>query len=53
MAEKKTVMLTGASGHMGFAGFKELFAKRDQFNIVVLLRDSEKNHNKFAPYMDE
>ena len=53
MAEKKTVMLTGASGHMGFAGFKELFAKRDQFNIVVLLRDSEKNHNKFAPYMDD
>ena len=27
MADKKTVMLTGASGNMGFAGFKELYAK--------------------------
>ena len=33
MAEKKTVMLTGASGNMGFAGFKELYAMKDRFNI--------------------
>ena len=26
MGAKKTVMLTGASGHMGFHGFKELYA---------------------------
>lgn len=39
---KKTVMLTGASGHMGFHGFKELYAKKDKFNLVLLLRGSEK-----------
>lgn len=42
MAEKKTVFLTGASGHMGWAGFKELYKKKDKLNIVLLLRDSEK-----------
>ena len=38
MAEKKTVFLTGASGHMGWAGFKELYSKKDKLNIVLLLR---------------
>ena len=42
MGAKKTVMLTGASGHMGFHGFKELYAKKDKFNLVLLLRGSEK-----------
>ena len=46
MAEKKTVFLTGASGHMGWAGFKELYKKKDKLNIVLLLRNSEKNRNK-------
>lgn len=36
-------MLTGASGHMGFHGFKELYAKKDKFNLVLLLRGSRKN----------
>ena len=36
MGAKKTVMLTGASGHMGFHGFKELYAKKDKFNLVLL-----------------
>ena len=40
MAEKKTVMLTGASGNMGFAGFKELYKMKDKFNTVLLLRKS-------------
>ena len=53
MAEKKTVMLTGASGNMGFHGFQELWKKRDKFNIVVLLRNSEKNHKKFAEFMND
>lgn len=53
MAEKKTVMLTGASGNMGFAGFKELYKKKDKFNTVLLLRKSEKNEKKFAPYMND
>lgn len=53
MAQKKTVFLTGASGNMGWAGFKELYAKKDRFNIVVLLRDSEKNRKKFAAYLND
>ena len=53
MADKKTVMLTGASGNMGFAGFKELYAKKDKFNITILLRDSQKNREKFGPYMND
>ena len=53
MAEKKTVMLTGASGHMGFAGFKELHKKRDLYNTVLLLRRSEKNEKLFAPYASD
>ncbi len=44
---KKTVALTGGSGNMGFQGFKELYRYRDKYNIVLLLRDSEKNRKKF------
>ena len=40
--QKKTVALTGSSGTMGWAGFKELYAKKDKFNIVVLNRDRRK-----------
>ncbi len=47
---KKTVFLTGSSGNMGWAGFKELYAKKDQFNIVLLNRGSKKNREKFAAY---
>ena len=44
--KKKTVALTGASGTMGFQGFLELYAKKNQFDIVLLLRDSKKNREK-------
>jgi nucleoside-diphosphate-sugar epimerase len=50
---KKTVFLTGASGNMGFAGFKELYAKKDKFNIVVLLRNSEKNREMFKDFAND
>ena len=53
MATKKTVFLTGSSGNMGFAGFKELYAKKDKFNIVLLNRGSEKNRKLFAPYEND
>ena len=44
---KKTVFLTGASGNMGYAGFKEIYKRKDKYNLVLLLRNSEKNHIKF------
>ena len=50
---KKTVFLTGASGNMGFHSFMEFLKHRDKFNIVVLLRGSEKNKLKFKPYEND
>lgn len=53
MAQKKTVFLTGASGTMGWQGFKELYSKKDKFNIVLLLRGSDKNKEMFAAYAND
>lgn len=53
MAEKKTVFLTGSSGTMGWMGFKELYAQKDRFNIVLLNRGSKKNRDLFAPYEND
>ena len=50
---KKTVFLTGASGNMGYAGFKELYQRKDKFNLVLLLRGSEKNREKFKAYEND
>ena len=50
---KKTVFLTGASGNMGFHSFTEFLKHRDKFNIVVLLRGSEKNKLKFKEYEND
>ena len=32
-ATKKTVALTGSSGTMGFQGFLELYARKDEFDV--------------------
>lgn len=50
---KKTVFLTGATGNMGWAGFQELYARRDRFNIRILVRDSKKNRKKLAGCVDD
>ncbi len=50
MSKKETVLLTGASGSMGFETFKLLWEKRDRYNIVLLLRPSKKNRKKFRKY---
>lgn len=49
----KTVFLTGASGNMGHAGFLEIYQASEQFHIVLLLRDSEKNREMFQEYMND
>lgn len=49
---KKTVFLTGATGLMGWAGLQELLKQPDDYNVVVLARDSKKNRRKLAPIMD-
>lgn len=50
---KKTVFLTGATGNMGWAGFKELYARKDRFNIRILARRSRKNEKLLAPYLSD
>jgi len=47
---KKKVLLTGASGSMGGEAFKELLRRREQYDIVLLLRPSTKNKEAFAKY---
>ena len=48
---KKTVFLTGATGNMGWAGFKELYKRKDRFDIRILARDSKKNHKMLDRYV--
>jgi len=50
MNRKEVVLLTGASGSMGFETFKLLWEKRDRYDIVLLLRPSKKNKKKFRNY---
>lgn len=44
----KTVFITGASGNMGYATFKQIRENRPELNINVLLRKSQKNKELFA-----
>ncbi len=50
---KKTVFLTGATGNMGWAGFLELYARRERFNIRILARDSKKNRKMLTRYIND
>lgn len=56
MAKKtanKTVFITGASGTMGWASFEEIYNTRPDLDITVLLRDSKKNREQFAPFLGD
>ena len=50
---KKTVFLTGATGNMGWAGFQELYKKKDRFRIRILARPSKKNRKLLKRYSDD
>ena len=39
---KKTVFLTGATGNMGYAAFKELYKRRHMYDLVLLVLPYEK-----------
>ena len=49
--KKTTVFLTGGTGNMGWAGFQELYKRKDRFNIRLLARDSKKNRKMLENYM--
>ena len=38
---------------MGWAGFQELYARRERFNIRIFARDSRKNRQMLAKYMND
>ena len=48
--KKTTVFLTGGTGNMGWAGFQELYSRKDRFDIRLLARDSKKNHKLLDRY---
>lgn len=48
----KKVLLTGASGSMGEAALKELL-KAKTYEVVILVRDSEKNRRMMTGYEDD
>ena len=50
---KKTVFITGATGNMGWAGFQELYKRKDRFNIRLLARDSKKNRKMLGRYLED
>ncbi len=47
---KKTVFLTGASGNMGFQGFKELYYRKNMYDITLLLLDKPSEREMFKKY---
>ncbi|CUH97045.1 hypothetical protein P22_3171 [Propionispora sp. 2/2-37] len=51
--KKKTVFLTGASGHMGHEGFKQLLTERDRLNIIALVLPTRKDKQIMSKYEDE
>ena len=50
---KKTVFLTGGTGNMGWAGFQELYKRKDRFDIRLLARDSKKNRKMLGKYASD
>jgi nucleoside-diphosphate-sugar epimerase len=50
---RETVVLLGASGTMGYQAFKELWKRKAQVDITILVRPSPKNKALFATYEKE
>lgn len=48
--KKQQVLLTGASGSMGYESFKLLWETRHSYKLVLLLRPSAKNKKLFKPF---
>jgi len=53
VAMKKTILLTGASGSVGFEAFIELLRRRDQFHIRILNLDRKFERNLFRDYQNQ
>ena len=49
--KRQRVVLFGATGTMGLEALKELWKRRDRYELVLLSRPSEKNRRILAPYI--
>jgi len=49
---KSTILLTGASGTVGFVVLKQLVKKSD-FNIIAFDKENDSSINKLAPFKDK
>ncbi|WP_242964950.1 NAD-dependent epimerase/dehydratase family protein [Scatolibacter rhodanostii] len=50
MMAKQRIFLTGATGTMGFLGVQELLKDSDKIELVVLVRDTDKNKELLEPF---
>jgi len=50
---KRRVVLFGATGTMGFEAFKELWRRRAEFDIVLLVLPGDRDRSRLAPYARE
>ncbi len=50
---RRRVVLFGATGTMGFEAFKELWRRRAEFDIVVLVLPGDRDRARLAPYARE
>ncbi len=47
------VFMTGAGGGMGFESFRQMLPEIGRlYDLIILIRDSEKNRSLFGPYKD-
>ena len=49
--KRRRILLTGATGVMGQAGLREIFAQRDRFDLTLLVRPSRKNRRILKEYI--
>lgn len=50
---KKNVFLTGATGNMGSAAFKELYKRKHMYNIIILVREGKRAREMYGKYTDD
>jgi len=50
---KQTLLLTGASGEVGFETFRELLNRRQRYNLRVFCLDTKVERKLFSPYQGQ
>lgn len=48
--KRTRILLTGATGTMGMAGLREIHARKERFDLTLLVRPSRKNRRLMKPY---